>query len=447
MKSLTQKKGPRLQGKRVAVVGAGRSGLASARLAQAAGAGVRLLEQSASALGPEDREQLRASGIELRIGEHVADFFSDAELVILSPGIPKQDILELLPGQEKIAVYSELEMASWFVSEPIIAVTGSNGKTTTVSLMADILESRGWHVFVGGNIGTPLSEYVRRQEPADLVVLEVSSFQLQNTSTFRPSVSVFLNFSLNHLDYHRDMQEYWQAKTMIFQNQDRGDTAILPVEWQNRRIGQLKDRVRKMYVTGETEFSCPKLPGLHNRRNMEAAALACGCYGIDKDQAAAAMRTYKGQSHRLQLVREVDGVCFVNDSKATTMEAQEAALKSFQAPILLLAGGRYKGGQPERLSGLIAERVKAVGLFGESRELFAEAWKDRTSLFWEPTLERAFQRLTALATNGDVVLLSPGTSSFDLFEDYAQRGRVFSDLARGYRAGTADSSQKPEPDR
>ena len=437
MKSLTQKSGPRLQGKRVAVVGAGRSGVAAARLARAAGAGVRLLERTASALAPHMQDELQASGVELRIGEHAAQYFSDAELVILSPGIPARDILPLLPDQEEIPVVSELEMASWFVSEPVIAVTGSNGKTTTVCLISRIFESQGWDVFLGGNIGTPLSEYVRKQERADLVILEVSSFQLQNTSTFRPSISVFLNFSLNHLDYHLDIQEYWQAKTRIFVNQDLGDTAILPGEWRDREIEPLKDRVRKVYIEGCDDFGCPHLLGGHNRMNMEAASLACGCFGIEQEQASAAMRTFQGRPHRLQLIREVDGLQFVDDSKATTLEAQEAALKSFQAPILLLAGGRFKGGRPERLAELIADRVKVVGLFGESRELFSEAWKDCAPLFWEPTLEKAFHRIVSLAAGGDVILLSPGTSSFDLFENYEQRGRAFSDLVRGYRSGPA----------
>ncbi len=429
MERLVPKRGTGLADKQVVVLGAGRSGVSAARLAQAAGARVRLLERSASALDPEVRKELGSSGLEIEIGEHGARHFADAELVFLSPGIPKKDILQLLPGQE-IPVVSELEMASWFVSAPVIAVTGSNGKTTTVSLISRVFESLGWDPFLGGNIGSPLSEYVRKQELADLVILEVSSFQLQNTSTFRPAVSIFLNFGLNHLDYHQDIQEYWQAKTRIFQSQGPGDTAVLPIKWRDREIEHLKDQVRKIYITGEGGFSCPNLPGPHNRSNMEAASLACGCFGIEKDQALAAMSTFQGQAHRLQLVREVDGVSFVNDSKATTIEAQEAAVNSFQAPILLLAGGRYKGGQPERLAALITDRVKVVGLFGESRELFAEAWKDRTSLFWEPTLERAFQKIVSLAATGDVVLLSPGTSSFDLFENYEQRGQVFSELVR-----------------
>lgn len=431
MKRVTQKRGPSLAGKRVVVLGAGRSGVSASRLALAAGARVRLLERSASVLGAKMSEELQAAGIELGIGEHTEDHFSGAQLVILSPGIPTRTIQQLLSLQTEVPFCSELELASWFVSEPIIAVTGTNGKTTTVGLISQIFKSQGREVFLGGNIGTPLSEYVLSKGQADLLVLEVSSFQLQNTRSFRPRVSVFLNFSLNHLDYHQDHMEYWEAKTRVFQSQGQADTAILPSAWQEDTIVHLGDQVQKRYFSGEKGFRCPGLLGPHNQANVEAACLACGCFGIPREQALVGIKNYQGPPHRLQLVREVDGVRFVNDSKATTIEAQEAALKSFQRPVLLLAGGRYKGGRPEGLAELVAEKVKVLGLFGESRELFAKAWADTVPLFWEPSLEKAFQRIVPLAAPGDVVLLAPGTSSFDLFADYEQRGLAFMELVAG----------------
>ncbi len=423
-----QKRGLRLCTKQVVVLGAGRSGVAAAKLARAAGAGVRLLEKSKTAPDGKSRAELEAAGIELEQGAHTERQFQDADLLVLSPGIPRRKIKDLLPAAGRLPVYSELEVASWFVDASLIAVTGSNGKTTTVSLIAAILERAGQKIFLGGNIGTPLSDYVLQGRRAERVILEVSSFQLEHTWTFHPGVAVFLNFHPNHLDYHESLDAYRRAKMKIFANQHEQDTAILPAD-QEQDFGQNREiRAGKMYFQGSARFSCPSLAGAHNQANIEAAFLACSCFGIEPEQAAEAVRAYPGLPHRMQPVREVKGVRYINDSKATTIEAQEAAVQSFQEPILLLAGGRFKGGRPERLRELLAGRVKVAGLFGESREIFEAAWGASVPTFWEPTLKQAFRKIVSRTSPGDIVLLSPGTSSFDLFENYEHRGQAFIDL-------------------
>ena len=426
-----QQRGLPLSNKRVVVLGAARSGLSAARLAKQAGAEVSLLERSPSIPEPEIGAALRAAGIELEQGPHTPNQFQGAELVILSPGIAEQNIAGLLPASRRPPVYSELELASWFVRDPVIAVTGSNGKTTTVSLIAKIFRDIGKQVFLGGNIGIPLSEYVLQGQPADVLVLEVSSFQLQHTWTFHPQVAVFLNFYANHLDYHEDLDAYWRAKMNIFANQQEGDTMILPSAWAKEVARESTGRASKTYLRSGAGYVCPALRGAHNQENMEAAVLACACFGVERAQAAEAIRTYPGLPHRMQMLGAIRGLRFVNDSKATTVEAQAAALRSFREPVLLLAGGKLKGGHPQRLESLVAERVKVAGLFGASREIFEKAWGDSVPMFWKPSLEAAFQKIVSLGVPGDVVLLSPGTASFDLFENYEHRGQAFIDLVNG----------------
>lgn len=414
-----------LRGLRVTVVGAGRSGRAAASLAAREGGIVLLADADPRAVPETERSQIKAQGIEIRTGAHRAEDFADAELVIVSPGIPVNRIVPFLPRPDSIPVISELELALVRVQEPVIALTGTNGKTTTVSLMSHIFKSCGIQCFEGGNIGTPLSEYVLSGQKKEVLVLEVSSFQLQHTYSLRPNVAVWLNFSDNHLDHHRDVQEYWQAKCSLFRNQSADDTALIHASlWPKLRdAGLTRSRVR--VFDQEHGFIAPQLPGAHNRSNMEAAYLACAQWGISVHKAQEAMSSYTPHPHRLQPVREKNGVLYVNDSKATTVHALQAALRSFDRPIHLLAGGRYKGGDLQAVTELIRQRVRTVTLFGESREIFARAWEGVVSVDWKPNLDQAVAHAAGLAVPGDVVLLSPATSSFDLFAHYADRGDSF----------------------
>ena len=316
--------------------------------------------------------------------------------------------------------------------EPVLAVTGTSGKTTTASLAAAMLQAQGYTVFLGGNIGTPLSEYVLSGRKADVLVLEISSFQLQACSTFCPRAGVLLNITPNHLDYHKDMTEYTEAKFRLFRCQDEGDLAVLGADLHDPAQG-FNLRARRVWVRESERFPQSGLPGAHNKFNEEAAWQACRFFGVSEANAARAVARFKPLPHRLELVRERCGVLYVNDSKCTTVSSLKVALQAFDRPLRLLCGGKFKGGDLAALGGLIRERVREVALFGASREHFETAWQGLAPISWHPVLEEAVRALAASAQVGDVVLLAPATSSFDLYDNYMARGddfkRIVSKLA------------------
>lgn len=423
-----------LRGHLAVVVGAGSSGRSAARLLRRLGASVRFLEKNPKAVPDDFRGEAAAAGYDLRVGAHGPADFAGADMVVLSPGIRAANMAACLAACPAAQVLSELELASWFVAEPMVAVTGSNGKTTTVMLVSHLLEAAGRRVFTGGNIGTPLSEYVLGDERADVVVLEVSSFQLQLVKTFRPRVAVLLNFSPNHLDWHADLEEYLSAKLNIFAAQRPEDVAILPEDMREELAGRPFTRAGVTWFSPTARFSCPRLAGVHNRQNMEAAYLACRPFGLTEELAAAAFESFVPAPHRLQIIGEKRGVLFVDDSKATTVAAMEAAIRSFDRPVRLLAGGVFKGGDLAALVPLLREKVAAVGLFGANREVFEAAWTGQVPLFYAPTQKEAVTRLFEEARPGDAILLSPGTASFDLYDGYKARGRDFQAIFAGLPA-------------
>lgn len=425
-----------LKGRRVTVVGAGTSGRSVVRLLVALEAKVRLTDKNIEALTDKEKDVLADQGVDIRLGTHSNDDFADSDLVILSPGVRRSHLQKLLLACPDAQIVGELEFASWFVTEPVIAVTGTVGKTTTTSLIGHILSACGRKVFVGGNIGSPLSDYVLQElqtgEKVDFIVVEASSFQLMETYTLHPKVAILLNFSSNHLDWHEDLKEYFEAKLRIFANQTFRDLAILPPDAKEVLGLRPFTKARCVSYTPKGNFVCDTLPGEHNRKNIAAAYLAVGEFGITQNEVQKALETFYPGPYRLQKVGEKNGVAFVCDSKATTVEAMRAAVKVFERPVRLLAGGVFKGGNLEKLLDDVQNKVVQVGLFGGSKELFEPAFAKVTDVFWENTLEAAMTRLYRLASPGDVILLSPGTSSFDQYRDYKDRGedfiRIFSKL-------------------
>lgn len=425
-----------LKGRRVAVAGAGRSGRAAAMMTRALGAEVRLLEKNAASLDQEFLDQAANQGIACVTGEHDPVHFQDVDMVVMSPGIPVSMIRPLLPGA-RVEVLGELELASRYVCKPILAITGTSGKTTTTALAARMLEYVGHRVFCGGNIGAPLAGYVLDDSEVDILVLEVSSFQLQTCSTFKPWVGVLLNLSPNHLDYHKDMDEYAAAKLSLFSRQDEGDHAILPLSQRAALEPVLNTRARVLWYTPKSRFYCKNLPGAHNQSNMEAAYQATRIFGVTENEAQRAVEGFAPPPHRLATVAEHQGVLYVNDSKATTVEALRVALQSFRGPIFLLAGGKFKGGDLASLTPLLRERVQAVALYGGSRDVFSAAWNGATEVHWEEDMTRAFAWVQGKLAGQGVVLLSPATASFDQFKDYEERGRHFEQLVRQLTGGEA----------
>ena len=417
----------------VAVIGAGRSGRAALRLLHALGADVRLLEQSPESMPEDFAAWLNAEGITVFGGQHRPEHFHGVELVIPSPGAAKAHIEPLLPLRDdgtKAAIMAETEMA-WRLleGEPVIGITGTSGKTTTTSLCSAMLEAHGLRVFTGGNIGVPLSEYVlarRNGAPkADAVVLELSSFQLQTCSTLRPHVGMILNVSENHLDYHADMAEYTAAKMQLFACQGEDDIAILsPALASLADEFSIKARVRLLDLDARP-FPETRLIGAHNQNNAEAAFMAASVFGVSRDEAARAMRDFTPIAHRLEHIADVDGVQYVNDSKCTTVEALRVALSAFDRPVILLAGGKFKGGDLEGIKPLLASHVKAVALYGAAREHFEPAWSGTVPVTWDEKLDDALARARSLAVPGDAVLLAPATASFDQYKNYVARGDHF----------------------
>lgn len=415
-------------GELAVVVGAGRSGKAAARLLSRQGARVRLLERDPQTLDEAAVAALRADGIEVVLGEQGQELFAGARLVVPSPGLPVVRLREMMgphadaPGTEILA---EMELA-WRAldGEPVLAVTGTSGKTTTVSLAAAMLREQGLRVFLGGNIGTPLSEYLLSGQKADVLVLEASSFQLQCCSTFHPRAAVVLNISPNHLDYHKDMDEYIEAKFRIFQCQTGDDLAVLAPEL-DEMAARFGLRARKVLIRPGDRFpDCP-LFGRHNQYNAEAAWQACRLFGVTEEAAARAVAAFKPLPNRLESVARVKGVLYVNDSKCTTVAALRVALEAMDHPVHLLCGGKFKGGDLEALRELVRAKAKSVNLYGASRDVFEAAWRGIVPLCWHETLEESVHALQDRVEEGDVVLLAPATSSFDQYRNYVERGNDF----------------------
>lgn len=412
------------------VVGAGRSGLAAARLLLREGANVRLLDRNSESLKTEPVVALRGQGVELIGGEHRPEHFSGAGFVVPSPGMPVAALGAYL-NVEPPEIVGEMELAwRYLADEPVLAVTGTSGKTTTVSLAAAMLKAQGRTVFLGGNIGTPLSEYVLSASKVDVVAVEISSFQLQACSTFCPDVGVLLNISPNHQDYHKDMREYSEAKFRLFRCQGKDDLAVFGAGMK-AMAARFELRARQVYAETTDRFAHSGLLGAHNRANQEAAWLACRYLGVSEASAARAVANFAPLPHRLEIVQENNGVLYVNDSKCTTVDSLRVALEAFDRPVRLLCGGKFKGGDLAALRELVGRRVAEVALFGASRELFESVWQNTVPLCWHATLQPAVRSLASRAERGDVVLLSPATSSFDLYSGYVERGNDFKRLVEG----------------
>jgi UDP-N-acetylmuramoylalanine--D-glutamate ligase len=414
----------RLEGSRAVVVGAGKSGVAAARLLHALGANVRMVDTNESL--PESTREAASAVAELQTGPHNAGQFADADLVVLSPGVPARSLAEFTNGLNPRKVVAELEFASWFMETPIIAITGSNGKTTTTTLIGELLRDAGKSVFVGGNIGTPLCEYLLDMDPVDVVVLEVSSFQLQNCRLFHPHVALFLNIAPNHLDYHEDMDEYLDAKLRMFSMQEESDMAIVHESLRPVLEGRDFTKAETIWYSSAKRFDAPHLPGAHNKANVQAAWLAVKQFGVSPRNAERVLSGFRSLEHRLEILGQAKGVTFVNDSKATTLEAVAAAVRSFDGrTVRLLMGGKFKGGDVGELARTMEGRVEQVGLYGASRDIFEGPMKRYFPVSWDDTMELAVRRLVSQAHPGDVILLSPGTSSYDQYPNYIARGEDF----------------------
>jgi UDP-N-acetylmuramoylalanine--D-glutamate ligase len=452
-----------LSGTKISVIGAERSGIAAAQLLKRQHASVFVSDFGSGERTQQHCAELRGEQIECEYGGHSERVY-DCSLMVISPGVPTNAPVVIEAQQRGIPVVAEIEVASWFCRGPIIAVTGSNGKTTTTTLLGRMFSDAKKKHVVAGNIGTAFSSVVLDADQETAVILEVSSFQLDCITTFRPSVAVILNITQNHMDrYNHSMEQYASSKARIFMNQKQDDVLICNAddEWTAKKTGQTASQVirfstkqkvssgafieENMLTTIVRNNKTPIVPvdeisiqGKHNLQNAMAAALAAQWMGITPAYIKSTLRNFKGVEHRQEFVREVNGIKYVNNSKATTVEAVEVALKSYDEPIVLIMGGKDKGNNYSTIYGLVEQKVKAIVATGYSADTIVKnfAGKVRTEKVETigheipniASMKKTVDVATSLAGRGDVVLLAPACTSFDWFVDYEQRGTIFKQL-------------------
>ena len=424
--------------KKVIVVGLGKSGIQASRLLAKRGDTVFITEINDNGDARASLEKLikecvvRKDNAEL--GSHTARFIEDADLMVLSPGVRCDSLPVKLAEQRNIPVISELELAYSMCPAPIIAVTGTSGKTTVTTLIGEMLANSGLDAIVCGNIGNPLSGEVERIKKDSIVVLEVSSFQLEKIKSFKPKISIILNISVNHLDRHKDMKEYISLKAKIFSNQDEDGIVFL-----NAKDEVLKE-ISKDITRPRVEFF-DEYKDFRKRHNIEnenylAAMSIASLEGARESAMLGVISNFKGIEHRLEHVTTVKGIDFINDSKATTVSSVEWALRTLDGRIALIMGGRYKGGDFGALRNFAKEKVNCVIAIGEAASRIKKAFNGFIDVFEEEDLDRAVDRAFKMSRPGDKILLSPGCSSFDMFKNYEERGRVFKELCLNLNCAT-----------
>jgi UDP-N-acetylmuramoylalanine--D-glutamate ligase len=438
---------PDFSNKRVTVVGMARSGIAAARALHALGARVTITDRKPLHQLAEQVRRLGTNAITVEAGGHPDRLFLDTDLVVLSPGVPK--IPQVLAAQRQgVQVIGELELG-WLLSDsPFVGITGTNGKSTVTTLVGLMLQRAGRKTLVAGNIGNALTEEPALLRGQDWIVVELSSFQLEDIDTFRPKVAAVLNVTQDHLDRYADLAEYGRAKERIFLNQQQDDVLVLNADDPLVRAMARRARSRIVLfsrneridngacvVQGDLLHSgqhiCRvdevRIKGVHNIENALAAAAAATAAGADRASIAAVLREFPGLEHRLELVREKDGVVYINDSKGTNVGAVLKSVEGFDRPVILIAGGLDKGSDFSPLAGLFRRKVKLLILIGKAADKMAEALGGAIETVFAKTLAEAVRLGHDRASRGDVVLLSPACASFDMFRDFEDRGRQFKD--------------------
>ena len=444
-----------LSGQRILVIGLGKTGVASARFLAGRNAKVFVTDEKPVTELKDAIAELGNATANCEFCPYSPDVLSQVDMIIPSPGVPPSNSILTEAVKKKISVFSEIELAYRFLKPPMIAITGTNGKTTTTTLTGKILAKEGKKVFVGGNIGNPLIGYIDGKQEEDYVVVEVSSFQLQWIQQFRPFISVHLNTTCDHVNYHGSFESYRIAKERVFENQGKTDLAILNADEPRStalaeklvprvQFFSTSSTVKKgMYhdhnllihnTTGGDREEYPldmiKLPGNHNRENVMASIIAARYCGCSPENIISAITEFKGLSHRIEFTCEKDGVAFYDDSKGTNVGAVVRAVETFSKPIILLLGGRDKEGDFDNLSPLVKAKVKELILFGEARNRINNMIGGVVKTSIAPTLKEAIEVAHQHSVSGDVVLLSPGCASFDEFSSYKERGNFFQNVVK-----------------
>jgi UDP-N-acetylmuramoylalanine--D-glutamate ligase len=431
-------------GKKTVVLGLGQSGESAATLLHEEGADVTVCESADDSPLRDKAAALAARGIRVLLGAEADADASSYDLAVLSPGIDPSVPLVQNILKKNIPLIGELELAFQECTCPVVAITGTNGKTTTTELTTRILQGCGVRAMASGNIGLPFSTAVRQSHQLDMMVLEVSSFQLETIRTFRPKVAAYLNLSPNHLDRYSDVREYRAAKLRLFENQTAEDFLVvnalsdLPTFPSQRITFSAATPAADFTLRGSEilfrgtrilDQAHTRLPGIHNAENIMAALGIGYALNLDLASMAAAIADHSPPAHRCEFVRDLDGVRWINDSKATNLDAMEKAILSQNRPVILIAGGKDKGFEFDGNAALVRERSRAAILIGEMRHRIASSWSTSPCHTVE-SLEQAVHLARRLAEPGDLVLFSPGTSSFDMFRNYVDRGNIFKALVQ-----------------
>jgi UDP-N-acetylmuramoylalanine--D-glutamate ligase len=457
-----------LAGKRVLVVGLARTGVVTSLFTAGYGSTVTATDEKPEAQLAEEAARLRAAGVTVELGGHRPEIFLDQDLIVVSPGVPAK-LPQLEAARTKgIPVWSEVELAWRLLRGKLIAITGSNGKTTTTSLVAHILKTANIPTLVGGNIGVPLLALVESSMDTTVTVAEISSFQLETIEAFRPEIGVLLNLTPDHLDRHASFEEYARAKMRMFENQLDRDAAVLNADdpeitrrmpsrghiyWFSgqKRVAEgafLRDDQIFFRIDG-TEVALARredipLRGEHNVENVLAACAAAYLAGANPESIVNGVKTFQGVEHRLEFVAEVGGVNFYNDSKATNVDATVKAIEAFPGPLILILGGKDKGSPYAPLAQLLQERATLALLIGAAAEKIATELGDAVPVEQVGTMDRAVRIAFERAKPGDTVLLAPACSSFDQFENYEHRGRVFKELVAKLEKKSAAGASAPK---
>ncbi|MBT3180947.1 MAG: UDP-N-acetylmuramoyl-L-alanine--D-glutamate ligase [Deltaproteobacteria bacterium] len=443
--------------KKIVVVGLGKSGIATARYLCKQGASVVVSDQKAADQLVKECEALKGCDVQFSLGKNDPALFLGVDLIALSPGVPTT-----IPGLKEARavgtdVVGDMEIASWKMDKPIVAITGTNGKTTTTSLTGHLLKHAGIKAVVGGNIGEPILDLMEEIEESDVVVLEMSSFQIETSPSLKPKIAAILNITPDHLDRHSSFEEYISCKAKLFERvidggsgiynagDDRVAQSILaskcnlfPFDAAGQLFSKENLKEGRAWFDGSNLCVWPyggrvekyalegvPLKGVHNRENMLTALSICEILGAEPALLLEGLKSFKGLPHRMEYVNEINGISFFNDSKGTNVGATQRALEQFAEPVVLIAGGLAKGADLSSLKGMISERVKALVLIGESQDEMASLFEGCASIKKATSMEDAVSKAYASAEPGDVILLSPACASFDMFKNYAHRGEMF----------------------
>ncbi|HBC91881.1 MAG TPA: UDP-N-acetylmuramoyl-L-alanine--D-glutamate ligase [Pelotomaculum sp.] len=449
-----------LKDKRVLVVGAGKSGLAVAHFLINKGAAVVLADSSNPAYPGGELDRLAAAGVHLSLGGYPEVKRGSFDLVVMSPGVPLTVEPARLALEHGIVLTGELELAYRFSSAPLVAVTGTNGKTTTTTLLGEIFRNAGNNTLVGGNIGTPLVTEVERYGPQDMIVAEVSSFQLETTNTFKPKVALVLNITPDHLDRHVTMEGYVDAKAKIFANQEAGDFTVL--NYDDPRTAALAGSSRARVIFFSRREAVPEgvyvkggritaklgtveedicgwdelgIPGAHNLENALAAVAAAKSLGVATTSLVHTLKTFQGVAHRLEFVADINGVRYINDSKGTNPDASIKALEAYPEKIVLIAGGKNKGSDFGSFAEKVKERARVLVVLGQSAGAIADAARARgvENILYAKDFKDAVVLAHRAARPGEIVLLSPACASWDMFKSFEERGDLFREVVLGFK--------------